>query len=182
MNHYQQNEKRSKLLINGFLRGFQWEYLCTHCPEDIHQLIFDHYFSPHGHWIHRNLHIQVVNTEKQENLPLSGCIRSHCYEACTLQPNETLTGFSTNFSKYPTNGFCSCIDAAYMEHYHAEPEHPNYRSEIWRMYPMPTGGFIIRPTNINESEDVAWNMETKYLGILIVVILCRFSFSFLMIW
>ena len=149
MNHHQQNKKRSKLLINGYLRRFRWQNLFSHCPEDIDQLIFAHYFSLHGHWIHRNLYLEIVCGNEERNKTLGGRIKSHCWE-------------SSRFSYLSRD--CRCF-------YHRDPVtfesvvNPNYHSETWRMYPRSTGGFIIRPTNINESEDVAWNMETKYLGI-----------------
>ena len=149
MNHHQQNKKRSKLLIDGYLRRFRWENIFSHCPEDVDQLIFAHYFSLHGHWIHRNLCLEIVSGNEEQNKPLGGRIKSHCWE-------------SSRF--FYLSRDCRCI-------YDRDPVtfesvvNPNYHSEIWRMYPSSTGGFVLRPTNINESEDVAWNAETKYLGI-----------------
>lgn len=67
-----------------------------------------------------------------------------------------ITGYGGDAISYPTAGF---VDNDTRE---------DKQCDLWRLYPVKKGGFIIRPIDINMSEGFAWNSQCKYLGILCV--------------
>ena len=136
--HSPQNKKRSNLLINGFIRHYKRTNDFNRFPSELVHLIFDLYYLIHGEWLNQNINIQIVsgvNGDKYEDVYLGA---------------ETAPW-------YPYAYDTLCVT-----------DYPSFSSEcetsIWRMYPKPEcGGFILRPTNLLESESAT--KRKRFLGI-----------------
>jgi len=140
-------KKRLDLLVRGFVRDSQGIHHFMFFPSELVQTIFDYYHPFHLKWMNRNITLQIVNGKQgdDQNVYLGG--RFTNILNATLREGISITSFDTVLR--------SDI-ASYRYHGHF--------SSIWRMYPLSTRGFTIRPVNVTKTEDVAKLPNCKYLA------------------
>jgi len=151
--------KRTDLLVHGMLERSEWDSKYpTYFPFELIQSIHDFCYRLYSDWINRPITIQMVSpssTDLEDDCYLSGCTLK-----CWHNGNES--HFQTD-TENDTDPYCIAFSN--------DPERKcTHKSMVWRMYRVDGNGngnddgFIIRPVDVDISENGWIQAKTPYFG------------------
>jgi len=144
-------QRRLHFLVHGFIRNSQRIHHFLFFPSELVRTVFDHYCSFHLEWMERNITLQIVNgNEGDDENVYFGAQYGYHYQSPdrgTISAVSLGTDFSSEMDRR-TYGY----------------NHHGGHSCLWRIYPLSTGGFNLRPVNPSQCVDAAEYAQRQLFG------------------